>query len=129
MPLKIQLKEDEKFVVNGAVIQARSRGRGIDLWIMNQAQVLRARQIMKEDEADTLEKKLYMAVQVMYLFPQDDQQAREAFELIAQQMAAERPELAQDLREISGFVAEGSLYQALKRCGRLVDGEEEVQRA
>lgn len=124
MPLKLQLKQDEKVVVNGAVIQSRPRGRGCDLWVMNEAQVLRGRQIMREADATTTERQLYFAIQVMYLFPGDDVLARESYPLLYKDIASRRPDLAQALQEIDGHVQQSELYLALKRCGRMVNALE-----
>lgn len=126
MPLRLQLKGDEKFVVNGAVLQARPRGRGCDVWVLNSANILRQREILKEEDADTPERKLYLAIQLMYLFPDDDERARAQYPTILAAVQQHRPDLAQSLREIAQLVADGSLYVALKRCGKLIKAAEDA---
>jgi flagellar protein FlbT len=125
---KIALKADEKIVINGVVFYARPRGKGVDLFLLNQAKVLRAREILKEEECDTVLKRLYFAVQIMYLFPEDDQQAREGFAMLAEVARRAHPELAPAIDEISEKINRGGqLYLALKQCRNLIreeDGEE-----
>ena len=65
MPLKLSLKPGEKFVVNGAVIQNGDR-RGV-LLLQNKASVLREKDIMQPQDADTPAKRIYFPVMMMYL--------------------------------------------------------------
>ena len=51
MPLKIELKPGEKFIVNGAVMVAGKSGASLAL--RNQAVLLRGRDVMQESEATT----------------------------------------------------------------------------
>lgn len=67
MPLRIRLATDERIIVNGAVIR-NSDKRSI-LTIENKANVLRGKDIMFLDQADTLPKKVYYLVQNMLITP------------------------------------------------------------
>lgn len=125
MALKLELKEDEKVVINGAVFMVRPRGRGASLVLLNHANVLRARDILREEEATTLEKRLYLALQVMYLFPQDCETALAALDELTGQLLTLRPHLAPILRELHEHVASGDLYPALRRWGRELKNDEE----
>ena len=51
MPLKLSLRPGEKFVVNGAVVQNGDRRAALVL--QNKASVLREKDIMQPDEADS----------------------------------------------------------------------------
>ncbi len=51
MPLKLSLRPGEKFVVNGAVVQNGDRRAALVL--QNKASVLREKDIMQPDQADT----------------------------------------------------------------------------
>lgn len=118
MPMKLELREGEKVVLNGAVFMVEPRGRGTSLLLLNRANVLRARDVMKEEEATSLEKRLYLALQVIYLFPQDCAEARTAFRDIAAHLDLARPSLAPVLQEVRELVAEDDVYVALRRWGR-----------
>ena len=51
MPLKINVKSGEKFVVNGAVMVAGSKGASLVL--QNEATILLGKDVMQEQEATT----------------------------------------------------------------------------
>ena len=65
MALKLTLKPGEKFVVNGAVIVNGDR-RG-HLLIQNNVSVLREKDVMQQAEANTPVKRIYFAIQLLYL--------------------------------------------------------------
>ncbi|MDD3838923.1 MAG: flagellar biosynthesis repressor FlbT, partial [Phenylobacterium sp.] len=65
MPLKLSLKPGEKFVLNGAVVQNGDR-RGT-LILQNKASVLREKDIMQPEEANTPARRIYFPVMMMYL--------------------------------------------------------------
>src|ERR1700727_1680544 len=65
MPLKLSLKPGERFVLNGAVVQNGDR-RGV-LLLQNKASVLREKDIMQEDEANSPARHIYFPVMMMYL--------------------------------------------------------------
>src|ERR1044071_4409561 len=67
MPLKLSLKPGEKFVLNGAVVQNGDR-RGV-LVLQNKASVLREKDIMQAEEANTPARRIYFPVMMMYLEP------------------------------------------------------------
>ncbi|MEM8914450.1 MAG: flagellar biosynthesis repressor FlbT [Pseudomonadota bacterium] len=122
MALKIELKEGEKVVVNGAVFAVRPRGKGADLLILNQAKILRAREIIKEEDVDCIEKKLYFTIQLLYLFPEDSDRAAETMPKLMDDLRASRPEFSEQTDQIGRFLNEGRLYNALKLAGKLVKG-------
>ena len=65
MPLKLNVKPGEKFVVNGAVMVAG--GKGASLVLQNEATILLGKDIIQEDEADTPAKRIYFTILLMYL--------------------------------------------------------------
>lgn len=123
MALKIELKEGEKVVVNGAVFAVRPRGKGADLLILNQAKILRAREIIKEEEIDSLEKKLYFTIQLLYLFPEDSEKAADTLPTLLAELGSARPEMVEQINGVARFINEGRLYNALKLAGKLVKGQ------
>ena len=75
MPLKLNVKPGEKFVVNGAVMVAG--GKGASLVLQNEATILLGKDIIQEDEADTPAKRIYFTILLMYLdADQSDLQTR-----------------------------------------------------
>ena len=65
MPLKLSLRPGEKFVVNGAVVQNGDRRAALVL--QNKASVLREKDIMQPDDAETPAKRIYFPIMLMYL--------------------------------------------------------------
>lgn len=117
MPLKFSLRPGEKVIVNGAVI-----GRGEEpgtFYLYNKANFLRGREVMKEELANTLEKKLYLTIQLMYLFPEDLAESIKKFTVILEEALEARPELAGDLDQVAQFVLKQDYYRALKLTAKL----------
>src|SRR5476651_1346171 len=65
MPLKLSLKPGEKFVLNGAVLT--NGDKRIALVIQNKACVLREKDIMQPEDANTPARRIYLAVMMIYL--------------------------------------------------------------
>jgi len=65
MPLKLTLKPRERFVLNGGVLV--NGDRRSDLIVENQVSLLRGRDVLKPDEADTPMKRIYFTIMMMYM--------------------------------------------------------------
>lgn len=65
MSLKLRLAANEKVIVNGAVIQNGDRRNVIS--VVNPANVLRGKDVMPEEEANTPLKRAYFAVQAVLI--------------------------------------------------------------
>ena len=65
MPLKLSLKPGEKFVLNGAVLA--NGDKRTSLVIQNKACVLREKDIMQPEGANTPARRIYLAIMMMYL--------------------------------------------------------------
>ena len=117
MPLKFSLRPGEKVIVNGAVI-----GRGDEpgtLYLYNKAHFLRGREVMKEEWADTIEKKLYLVIQLLYLFPEDALETKEKFDIVFAETLMARPEKNAELEEVARLVQAKEHYRALKMTAKL----------
>lgn len=117
MPLKFSLRPGEKVIVNGAVI-----GRGEEpgtFYLYNKANFLRGREVMKEENADSLEKKLYLAIQLIYLFPEDAAETKTKFEAVLAETKAKRPEIIAELDNVARHVQDKDYYRALKLTAKL----------
>lgn len=125
MPLKLSLKPGEKFVLNGAVVQNGDR-RGV-LVLQNKASVLREKDIMQADEANSPARRIYFPVMLMYL---DESSAARSYEEFAKRMnefmgAIRNPEILADCVAISKHVLSREYYKALMVCRRLIEYEDE----
>ena len=123
MPLKLSLKPNESFVLNGAVVRNGDR-RGV-LLLETQARVLREKDILQPEEANTPAKATYFAVMQMYLLGETDGEALEQFEKALANLLEALPqdETREQALAISAAIASGDLYGALSCCRRLVQDE------
>jgi flagellar protein FlbT len=125
MPLKLSLKPGEKFVLNGAVVQNGDR-RGV-LVLQNKASVLREKDIMQADEANTPARRIYFPVMMMYL---DEGGAQSYYHEFAQRLtefmgAISNPKVLVDCVEISKLCMSGEYYKALMLSRKLIEYEDE----
>jgi flagellar protein FlbT len=125
MPLKLSLRPGEKFVVNGAVVQNGDRRAALVL--QNKASVLREKDIMQQDEADTPAKRIYFPIMLMYLDEQGRDKAYGEFAArLAEFMGAVRdPAVLAECIGVSKEVMGGEYYRALMRCRKLITYEAE----
>ena len=124
MPLKIELKPGEKFIVNGAVMVA---GRsGASLALKNQAVLLRGRDVMQEHEATTPARRLYFTLMLMYIDPDSRAAHAERFAaflgdyLGATTLDATRAKL----ERIGKLALADEFYAGLKLCRELIVTED-----
>lgn len=125
MPLKLSLKPGEKFVLNGAVLT--NSDKRTSLVIQNKACVLREKDIMQVEDADTPARRIYFPIMMMYLDPDTAATYYSQFALrMTEFMGAisDRKALAVCV-DISKDVMNGSYYKALVQCRTLFDFEQE----
>ena len=124
MPLKLSLKPGEKFVLNGAVLT--NGDRRASLVIENKASILRDRDILQEDEANTPVKRIYFPIMMLYLDPEQGTHYYDEFVLrMSEFMSAitDREALAMCVA-ISRDVLQTHYYKALIKCRQLFDFEQ-----
>ncbi len=126
MPLKLSLKPGEKFVLNGAVVQNGDR-RGT-LVLQNKASVLREKDIMQQDEANTPARRVYFPVMMMYL---DEGGAERYYDEFVRRLtefmgAVRNPAILAECVAISKHTMTREFYKALMQCRKLIDYEDEV---
>ncbi len=124
MPLKLSLKPHERFVLNGAVVQNGDR-RGV-LVLQNKASVLREKDIMQAEDANTPGRRIYFPVMMMYL---DDAAAQNYYAEFATRMgefmsAVRNPEILAECVGISKHVMAREFYKALMGCRKLIEYED-----
>lgn len=117
MPLKFVLRPNEKVIINGAVIGAGDRPGSFFLY--NTANFLRGREVLKEEQVDCIEKKLYFVIQLIYIFPEDGKINMPRFAAIIDEVRECRPDKEKEISEISEMVMAQNYYRALKLCRKL----------
>jgi flagellar biosynthesis repressor protein FlbT len=125
MPLKLSLKPQEKFVLNGAVVA--NGDKRASLVLQNKASVLREKDIMQPEKATTPARRIYFPIMMMYLDPSEDEKYYNDFALrMTEFMGAIRNQSIMALcLDISRDVMSGHYYKALMQCKRLFEFEQE----
>jgi flagellar protein FlbT len=126
MALKLSLKPGEKFVVNGAVIA--NGDRRSSLIIHNKAAILRERDIMQEEEANTPARRVYFPIMLMYLDENGYDQYYEQFVARITELmdALQTPAVLELCVQISKDVMARNYYRAVMNCKKVIAFEEEL---
>jgi flagellar biosynthesis repressor protein FlbT len=125
LPLKLSLKPGERFVLNGAVVQNGDR-RAV-MVLQNKASVLREKDIMQAEEANTPARRIYFPVMMMYLDEAGARNFVDEFMLrITEFMGViSNPQILADCVNISKHTLAGEYYKALMLCRKLIEYEDE----
>ncbi len=123
MPLKLSLKPGEAVIVNGAVLRNGDR-RGTML-LENQARVLREKDVLHPETAETPGQHAYFAIMQLYLMGQHD---GAVYDQVAAALTNALPSAKSDdqrqwLVDISRACAAGETYQALSQCRKYMKQE------
>jgi flagellar protein FlbT len=124
MPLAINLKPNERLIINGVVLQ--NSGAAAKLLIHNNAAVLREKDIITEADATTPARRIYFAIQCTYLFPAKQAVYSPLIQQFIQEFDSAAPSTAALTGEIRASIEEGALYRALKLAKRLIAREQEI---
>ncbi len=123
MSLKVELKPGEKLIVGNCVItNSDQRTR---LFIDGKSPILREKDILTFETADSPAKRIYLAVQLMYINDNVDRLTQDYFALINDIVTA-APSTTPIVDEINNEILTGSLYKALKAAKKLIQYEQEL---
>ncbi len=124
MSLKIILKPNEKMIVGGAVL--RNADKPATLFIENNVLVLRERDIMKEELADTPCKRIYLTVQLMYM----DENNLAHYHGIYWKQVGELTDVVKTMHpfvvEMGEYILASEYYKALKVAKKMIAYEKEL---
>jgi flagellar biosynthesis repressor protein FlbT len=124
MALKITLKPCEKFILGGAVI---ANGDVKSTFVVeNDVPILRGKDIMTLASADTPCKKIYFAIQLMYVDGNNLAEHHKTFWELVKDVAQAAPSTKLMLQEIGNDIFNDRYYQALKLTKKLIEYEQEV---
>jgi flagellar protein FlbT len=124
MSLKITLKPHEKFILGTAVI---ANGDAKSTFVIeNDVPILRGKNIMTFASADTPCKKIYFAIQLMYVDNKNLPEHHKTYWELVRDVAQAAPSTKPLLQEISNEILNDRYYQALKMTKKLIDYEQEV---
>ncbi|HEY4165988.1 MAG TPA: flagellar biosynthesis repressor FlbT [Reyranella sp.] len=123
MSLKVELKPHERLIVGNCVItNSEQRTR---LFIDGKAPILREKDILTPATATSPAKRIYLAVQLMYLEDNIETLRLDYFSLVNDIVTA-APSTIPIVDEINNDILTGSLYKALKAAKRLIQYEQEL---
>lgn len=123
MALKVELKPGEKLLVGNCIItNSDQRTR---LFIDGTAPILREKDILTSETANTPAKRIYLAVQLMYI-DDDIETAKHSYMGLAQDFVEAVPSSVAIVDQINNEILTGSLYKALKAAQRLIEYEQDL---
>jgi flagellar biosynthesis repressor protein FlbT len=123
MPLRVELKPFERIVIGESVI-INSDTRTSFL-IDGESPILRERDTVTAETANTPAKRLYLCVQTMYL-KNDVTRYRQAYLGFIKELRSAFPGARDLIDAIEQHVATGALYKALKEIRKLIKREEDM---
>ena len=123
MALKVELKPGERIFIGESVItNDHQRTR---LLIDCTAPVLREKDIMTAERADTPAKRIYLAVQLMYT-SHEPRTHHEVYFALIRDIVQAAPSTWPHIESINNHILRGELYKALKQSRKLIEYEQEL---
>ncbi|MGO4674194.1 flagellar biosynthesis repressor FlbT [Bosea sp. 2YAB26] len=123
MALKVELKPNERIIIGQVVI--RNDEQRTRFFIEGEAPILREKDILTATTANTPAKKIYLAIQLMYL-AQDPTHEHETYFALVRDFMKAAPSSLPHMTEINNRILSGDLYKALKAAKQLIAYEAEL---
>ena len=120
MALKVELKPGERIIIGESVIT--NDNQRTRLFIEGQAPILREKDILTPETADTPAKRVYLAVQLMYL-SEDLEKIQENYFTLVNDIVRAAPSTIPYITRISNAIISGAFYKALKEAKKLIEYE------
>lgn len=124
MPLKITLRPEERLIIGGAVI--KNGDKSSTFYIENKVPLLREKDIMQEEDADTYCSKIYFVIQLMYIDSANVVKYHNIYWSLVRDLVEAVPRTVGLIDQISQQILEEDYYQALKLAKKLLAFEKEV---
>ena len=124
MALKVELKPNKRIII-GSCVLTNTDQRARFLIEGDKIPILREKDIMTPDAADTPAKLIYLAVQLMYISPNPEVNHGTYFNLLRDIVTA-APSAWPIIEGINTCILSGDLYQALKEAKKLIAYEKKL---
>src|SRR6476646_407855 len=124
MALNVELKPHERIII-GACVVTNTDQRARLLIDGDNIPILREKDILTPETADTPAKLVYLAVQLMYISP-DPQVNHGTYFSLVRDIVTAAPSAWPIIEGINNHILNGELYQALKQARRLVAYEKKL---
>ncbi len=123
MGLKVELKPGEQFIMGDCLVtNGNQRTR---LLIEGGAPILREKDIMTAEQANTPAKRIYLAVQLMYT-ARDPSVHHETYFILMRDLVQAAPSAWPHIVAVSNHILAGEMYKALKSARVLIAYEKEL---
>ncbi|WP_196257673.1 flagellar biosynthesis repressor FlbT [Pelagibacterium limicola] len=123
MALKVELKPGEKLLLGTCVVT--NGDQRTKLFIEGKAPILREKDILTPDTADTPAKAIYLAIQIMYVEGSVEKLQKSYFEMVNDVVRA-APSTLPLIDQINNEILTGDLYKALRVAKKLIEYEGEL---
>lgn len=125
MALKITLKPGERMVIGGAVL-TNGNSASCDLVIENKTPILRQKDILTEEKADSPCRRVYYTIQLMYVDEHNLAAYHKVYWDLVKDLVRAAPSTIALIDSINEHILQRQYYQALKLTRRLIDYEQEA---
>ncbi len=125
MALKVELKPHERIIIGSSVITNTDQRARLLIEGEN-VPILREKDILTPQTADTPAKLVYLAVQLMYISA-DPQSNQDIYFNLMREIVAAVPSAWPIIEEINNHILSGELYRALKEARKLIDYEKRLR--
>jgi flagellar biosynthesis repressor protein FlbT len=123
MGLKVELKAGERFILGDCLVtNGDQRTR---LLIEGHAAILREKDIMTPEQADTPARRIYLIVQLMYT-ARDPIAHHETYFVLMRELVQAVPSTWPYIEVVSNHIMAGEMYKALKCAKTLIAYEKEL---
>jgi flagellar protein FlbT len=123
MPLRVELKPFERIIIGETVLI--NSGTRTSFLIDGEAPILREKDTVTAETANTPVKRLYFCVQMMYL-KNDIPRYRASYLGFIKELLEAVPGSRDVIDAVNGHISSGSLYKALKEIRQLMKREQEL---
>jgi flagellar protein FlbT len=123
MALRIELKPGERILIGETVLV--NGDQRTTFLVEGQAPILREKDILTPELADTPAKRIYLAVQLMYT-SRDPRAHHDVYFSLVRDIVQAAPSTFPYVETINNRILTGDLYKALKEARNLIDYEREL---
>ena len=125
MALRLSLKPQEKMILGGAVIM-NGNNTGCKLIIENTVPILREKDILNENDANSPCRRIYFVIQLMYIDEENIPTHQQNYWKVVRELLQAAPSLTGCIDQINESILSSNYYQALKLASELIGYEQEI---
>jgi flagellar biosynthesis repressor protein FlbT len=122
MGLKITLKPEERMIIGGAVIT--NGNSKTELHIETHVSILRQKDILNEEKANTPAKRIYFIIQLMYIDEANLVNYHDSYWRLVSDLLKIEPGMLPFIDQISELIVSQEYYSALKATKKMIALEE-----